>query len=247
MKINVLRNHFRPYVHILISMLGFLIASFIVWRYTRFSDIGGNLVASAIQLFFTFFIFERLLARQKEAEDFPRKLSAYEDVCLWFNQVTYFYQSAYRAANPGKESKKIAEICSADFFRSILRLNLETEAPVLPAKTWEQHIVKQSVEFTERGLEIIERDGDRIPAEVCRAIHVFVKSPFVSIQKLLTTIREVEMKFPQAARPRLWLYHFVEPSKEEFDALLLIHEWLQEFHEANNRSIPKLVKVPATW
>ena len=247
MVIDKLRRRFRPYLQILLSMVGFLIVSFTVWRYTRFQDVGGNLLASAIQLFFTFLIFERLLVRQKETEEFPRKLSAYEDLCTWFNQLTWFYQAAYRAANPGQPAKKIEDICTIDFFRGISPLNLETEAPVFPTKTWEQYIVKQSTEFTEKGLKIVEHDGDRIPPEVCRAMHVFLKSPFFAIQKLITTMREIEAKFPQAARPRLWRFYSTEPSKEEIQALTAIHNWLTEFHVVHVREIPKLVKVPGTW
>jgi hypothetical protein len=239
-----INRYFGEHKRIFLAISTFLLLSGCVWRYTRFADLGVNLFAGAIQLLFTFIVVDHLVSRQRELRDFPRRLTAYSDACTWFNRIIVFYQTAFRKATGKPSPVKIDEIFAQNFFNQILRLDIETDSPGL--ETWEHWIPRQAQEFTDTGWKIIERDGERIPAEVCHAIHGLVSGPFFALHRYLPKILEINARFIPATktiRPRLWAHNSTIPSGDELAALRTIHNWLMDFYSQNSKTVPKLVRA----
>ncbi|MGL4865058.1 MAG: potassium channel family protein [Cetobacterium sp.] len=134
------------------------------------------------------------LENLEEARKLPIRIAIYNDIRLLILRMTSIWIEAYNASVPGKELDSIEELLSKETFDKIrVFLDIRSEAPVAPKRSWIVHLENDRDEILERGNRILDKYGIFLDYNIYGIINTLLnESTIFSILNMIGVISSVD-------------------------------------------------------
>lgn len=195
----------RIAIYIVIVLVA--IATFAAAQYwTAQSDLWLNLFAEAIGVAFTVLIVEKLIRFDELRRTKPARYAAFMDALLIFNRFCSLWFDIVRTTLDPERHGNILEnkdikLLDPRFGEVIALLNLESEAPVIPRRTWRVYL-KQQIEDLDRLIDkCLQRYAVFMEPELIKALQELERSSFFAYGKLTQARAIIDEEMGVRRRP----------------------------------------------
>ena len=185
----------------------------------RYADLWLNLSAGFIASSITISVIDRILKKQKEADERPLRQAMYRDIQLFTSRFISLWQEMYLHSVEARTNMTVEDFFSPSSIEVIRNsLDLSCMANVIPAQTWFSHIENSRKDLEDRGQKVLTTYANIAEPDVLQAIHYLINdSAYLGKLNLiaLTYGHDVHEHIP---RPTLLRSYTLEP--KELDAAM---------------------------
>lgn len=184
------------------------------------------------------------LEKQEEKRKLPIRIAIYNDIRLLILRMTSIWIEAYNTSVPGKELESIEELLSKETFDKIrILLDLRSEAPIAPKRSWTDYLENNRNEVFERGNRILDRYGIFLDYNIYGIVNNLInESTIFSTLNMIRVISAVDKQEGYKRIPTLANY-CPEPSQDDYEKIKELIEWCNNEYKRLSKEKINLFKL----
>jgi hypothetical protein len=156
-----------------------------------------SLCVAAVQVFFTVFLVDNLVRWAEARRTKPARIAAFRDALMIYGRTCLLWGDMVKSAyDPHRDNHLLNEKTTTFLDESLsqitARLNLDSDAPVVPKVPWRVHFHSQANEILGNIGACLQRYGAFLNPSLILALQDIERSAFMGIAKIITIFPAVD-------------------------------------------------------
>lgn len=203
----------------------------------RYADLWLNLSAGFIASSITISVIDRILKKQKDANERPLRQAMYRDIQLFTSRFILLWQEMYLHSVEARTNMTVKEFFAPTSIDTIRNsLDLSCMANVYPEQNWFSHIENTRKDLESRGQKILATYSNIAEPEVLQSIHYLINdSAYLGRLNLIAQMHGYDIR-EQIPRPTVLASYTLEPKELDLRMTSQLFDWCYIQYEKLHRT-----------